>query len=171
MKFFLSCIFIAFNVACSSPRSENVTVNPTGNDTIVFRKGIDLVTGVKFTDSVQVLFYKNPDGDPKRYTRFFKNITVTDSSFTHSLLRSLDQPFQEYSQVKDCRSEGKMYLFQQSGNEPLQTIYFSTRCDSCCYVYYINNGMFYYMNISKELTQHLNSLRSKAKEPKPTATR
>lgn len=163
MKFFLAFLSVLSIIACGSPEQKNTTT--VSNDTVVFRKGIDLIPGIKFTDSVQVLFYKNPDGDPERYTRFFKNITVTDSSFSNTLLASLDQSFQEYSQVKNCRSEGKMYLFQKSGTDPLQTVYFSTRCDTCCYVYYIFNGRFYYMNMKDDLSKQLHSLRSKAKEP------
>lgn len=136
----------------------------TANDTLVFRKGLDLIPVVKQTDSVQILFYKDPDGDPKRYTRFFTHLSTTDSILTRTLLNSLDQSFQEYSQVKDCRSEGKMYLFKQGAEDPLQTIYFSTRCDSCCYVYYINNGLFYYMNMKDDLSQQLQILRTRARD-------
>lgn len=156
---YCSCIFLC-SCANNNTKADQELAPP--RDTVVLRKGLDIIPDVKFTDSVQVLFYKNPDGDPERYTRFYTHVTLTDSGFTKSLLNGLDQPFQEYSQVKNCRSEGKMYLFKQGGNDPLQTLYFSTRCDSCCYVYYINNGLFYYMNMNEDLSQQLKALRSKA---------
>jgi hypothetical protein len=159
MKLFVIFSFIFLLISCAN--NAKVDEVPATGDTVVFRKGLDFIPDVKFTDSVQVLFYKDPDGDPERYTRFYTHVTLTDSGFTKSLLNSLDQSFQEFSQVKNCRSEGKMYLFKQGGNDPLQTVYFSTRCDSCCYVYYINNGLFYYMNMSNDLSQQLKSLRGK----------
>jgi hypothetical protein len=166
MKFFSSIVIYGTCIFLFSCANNNTNINkeePPGSDTLVFRKGIDIIPDVKFTDSVQVLFYKNPDGDPERYTRFYTHVTLTDSGFTKSLLDGLDQSFREYAQVKNCRSEGKMYLFKQGGGDPLQTIYFSTRCDTCCYVYYINNGLFYYMNMNDDLSQQLKLLRSKAK--------
>lgn len=156
-----SCIFLLLGCANNAKVDKEQAAQ---GDTLVFRKGLDLIPDVKFTDSVQVLFYNNPDGDPERYTRFYTHVALTDSGFTKPLLNTLNQSFQEYSQVKDCRSEGKMYLFKQGGDDPLQTVYFSTRCDTCCYVYYINSGLFYYMNMSDELSQQLKTLRGKAKE-------
>lgn len=158
MKLFISCLIIAFAVACGDTKTE---VTDVKLDSIYLNRGIDLISVVKFTDSVQVLFYKDPDGDPERYTRFYTHAEVKDSGFASTVLNALDQPFQEYSRVKECRSEGKMYLFQQGIDDPLQTIYFSTRCDSCCYVYYIKNGQFYYMNMTDDLSQQLKSLRNK----------
>lgn len=150
--------------ACGSNTDSVEAKSDVSRDTVVFRKGLDLVPDVRYTDSAQMLFYKDPDGDPKRYTRFYTHLSLTDSGFIKPLLSSLDQSFQEYSQVKNCRSQGKIYLFKKGGEDPLQTVYFSTRCDSCCYVYYIRNGLFYYMNMTDELSEKLKGIRGKAKE-------
>lgn len=160
MKLFFTCILIACIVACGNIETK---VTDLKIERGLPDKAINLESVVRFTDSVQVLFYNDPDGDPERYTRFYTHAEVKDSGFTATVLNSLDQSFQEYSRVKECRSEGKMYLFRQGADDPLQTIYFSTRCDSCCYVYLIKNGLFYYMNMTDDLSTQLKTLRSKSK--------
>ena len=151
MRILLIMASIVFALtACNEAGKEKEDPNKT--DTLVLQNGIDLQPQMKNTDSVQALFFKDPDGDPERYTRFYAHFSTTDSGFIKPLLRGLNQPFQEFEQTKYCRSEGKIYLFKKGTDDPLQTIYFSTRCDTCCYVYYIRNGRFYYMNMNDELS-------------------
>ena len=141
--------------SCKEPGKQAGNGSQSGK--LVFQKGIDLQPQMKKTDSVQTVFYKDPDDDPERYTRYYYTINSIDTGFVNRVLRGLNQSFQELEKVKDCRSEGKMYLFKRGADDPLQTIYFSTRCDSCCYVYFIRHGRFYYMNMTDELSDLLNS--------------
>lgn len=124
---------------------------------------LDLVPEVKGFDSLQVLYYNNPDGDSLRYTRFFTYISSKDSALINAVLNNLRQPFQEHAQVQPCRSEGKIYLYK--GTNPVKTLYFSTRCNTCCHLYYIENGMFYYMDISPGAAELLNAYKASAIKP------
>jgi hypothetical protein len=163
-QLFITVSLFSVLTACNESGKKKDTDSTAG--TIKYVEGIDLQINMRETDSVQAIFYDDPDGDPERYTRFFKYTATTDTGFIRPLLRSIRQPFREYQAVKDCRSEGKAYLFKKGNDNPLQTIYFSTRCDSCCYVYFIKNGKFYYMNMTDELAVQLQQARSKSIVPK-----
>ena len=125
------------------------------------KKGLEAEPAIQKTDSLQILFYDDPDGDSLRYARFYSYTTSKDSVVINALLKDLDKPFEQLNQVKKCRSEGKLYLFAEK--EPLKTIYFSTRCDSCCYLYFIKDGAFLYFPLSKELNAILNEQKPQAK--------
>jgi hypothetical protein len=164
----LFAVIVMIFISCNNA-ADNKAATPAADSAapVALLKAIDLQPEMRGTDSVQALFYNDPDGDPKRYTRFFKVASTIDTGVVSPVLRSLDQSFQEYENVKDCRSEGKIYLFKKGVEDPLQTIYFSTRCDTCCYVYYIRNGRFYYMPMTTELDSTLKRIRQGAREPKP----
>ena len=114
-------------------------------------------------DSLQILYYDNPDGDSLRYTRYFKLVSTGNQSFIDALKKELEQPFQEEAEVRKCISEGKMYLYKNQ--EPFKTVYFSTRCDSCCYLYYIENGGFKYYNLSGSFSDSINKWKQYATTP------
>ncbi len=155
-------------ISCDDASKKDRETSEPGTAKLL--EGIDLQLNLRETDSVQAIFYNDPDGDPRRYTRFFRFTPTTDSAFIRPLLRSIAQPFQEYHTVKNCRSEGKAFLFKKGDENPLQTIYFSTRCDSCCYVYFIKDGRFYYMSMTDELTTQLKEARSRSVVPKVQST-
>jgi hypothetical protein len=118
-------------------------------------------------DSIELLYYKDPDGDSLRYTRFFTYLATKDSSVVNKLVRNLEQPFDKLSQVRRCRSEGKIYAHH---GKAVRTVYFSTRCDSCCYLYYIRNGEFFYFKLMDELREELKQKKSVSEEVKPEST-
>jgi hypothetical protein len=118
---------------------------------------------LKKTDSLQVLYFDNPDGDSLRYTRFYKYVDSKDSGLIGTLLSDLNQPFEKRNEVKNCRSEGKIFLYDEE--KPLKTIYFSNRCDSCCYLYYIQDGAFLYFPISSATSTALSFKKQKSKAP------
>jgi hypothetical protein len=127
------------------------------------KTGLEAEPSISLTDSIEILYYDNPDGDPERYTRFYKYTITTEQLIIDALLSELDQPFDENENAKSCRSEGKIYLF--NGQQALKTIYFSTRCDTCCYIYYIRNGKFFYFPISEKFSRELRGNRENAKSP------
>jgi hypothetical protein len=115
------------------------------------------------TDSVQVIYYDNPDGDSLRYTRYYKFTNASDSGFLSLLKTTLQQPVISRNEVMNCRSIGKMYLF--SKNDPVKTIYFSNREDSCRYLYFIQNGSFVYMELPANLETALIQKKRESKTP------
>jgi hypothetical protein len=115
------------------------------------------------TDSVQVIYYDNPDGDSLRYARYYKFTNATDSGFLSLVKTSLQQTVTSSYEVRNCRSIGKMYLF--SKNEPVKTLYFSNREDGCRYLYFIQNGNFVYMELPANLENALIQKKKESKTP------
>lgn len=142
----------------SSPANDSATIKNEVQQT-----GLGLIPEINGFDSLQVLYYDNPDGDPKRYTRFFTYISSNDSALINAINNNLDQPFQEHMEVKGCRSEGKIYLYKNS--DPVKTLYFSTDCSKCCHLYYIKNGLFYYMEIDPGFAELLSASKASAIKP------
>lgn len=151
--------------ACNNKKTNKVVDKDesTSSQVIKLSTGFDVEPKLGQVDSVQILYYDKPDGDSLRYTRFFKYVNLTDSFFIESMKEELKQSFTGKNEMDKCRSEGKMYLYHQQ--EIIKTIYFSTRCDKCCHLYFIKNGSFIYFNISVPFAHALNTLRKKAVMP------
>ncbi len=124
---------------------------------------VKLAPSMQHTDSVQIIYYNYPDGDSLRYTRFFKYTNATDTGFLSLIKQSLLQTISLKNEVKDCRSIGKMYLF--SHNDPVKTLYFSNRQDSCRYLYFIQDGNFVYLDLPENLEKSLIEKKRESKSP------
>lgn len=116
-------------------------------------------------DSMQVIYYDDPDGDSVRYTRYFTYATTTDTALFNNLANDIQQITDTLSTPRKCRSEGKMYVFAGKSDGPAKTLFFSTRCDTCCYLYYIKDGMFYYAGISESSVQKIKQIKASAVQP------
>ena len=114
---------------------------------------------------IEILYFKDPDGDSLRYTRYYTYLATADTGVVNKLSRNLEQPFEKLPAVKPCRSEGKIYIPQ--GGEAVKTIFFSTRCDSCCYIYQIKDGEFLYYKILPGLRDDLIKSKPLAEELSP----
>lgn len=114
-------------------------------------------------DSVEILYFKDPYGDPKRYTRYFTFNTVKEKQFTAQVSGFLDSNYIKQDTVKNCRSEGKMILHYP--REVYKILYFATKCDTCCYVYRIDNGVFLYYNLPDSLRGYLLKNKAYARDP------
>jgi hypothetical protein len=151
-------IVIAIVCLIGAAACNNNTPKATGKKQVV--KDSSVLGG---TDSLQVLYYNEPDGDSLRYTRFFRFTDVSDTATIRLLLQNVQQAKERREQVKPCRSEGKIYAYRNQ--EPVKTVYFSTRCDTCCYLYYIKDGAFYYHTLSSALRSTLTDLKKQSREP------
>jgi hypothetical protein len=129
----------------------------------VTKKVFDLEPALTGTDSLQVLFYDDPDGDSLRYSRFFTYTETTDTTQIGALLRELNQVYVQEPRARSCRSEGKLYLLK--GEDVLKTVYFSARQDSCRYFYFIRNGNFIYLPLTAAAENWLQARRKVAKKP------
>lgn len=172
MKTILFSILFVFGITACNNSENNNSISQVSDSAIfkneVLMTGLGLIPEIDGFDSLQVLYYDNPDGDPKRYTRFFTYISSNDSALINATINNLDQPFQEHMEVKGCRSEGKIYLYKN--NDPVKTLYFSTRCNTCCHLYYIKNGMFYYMEINPHLSELLHVYKASAIKPEKSTS-
>ncbi|HVG16166.1 MAG TPA: hypothetical protein VM935_14445 [Chitinophagaceae bacterium] len=149
---------------------NNNTVDSSGHknkpSTIPIKEkltGVDVEPLLEGADSLQILYYDNPDGDSLRYTRFFRYVNVTDSTFIVALKNGLRQTFIQKTEMIKCRSEGKMYVYKKQAI--IKTIYFATRCDRCCHLFFISNGSFLYFTLPETLSKELNTLKKDAVAP------
>ncbi len=159
-------IIICFVIlaGCNTKTSnKNVVSKNSATSSVSNITGVDVEPGLEGVDSLQILYYDNPDGDSLRYTRFFKYVNVIDSSFISALKNELKQPFNKKKGMIPCRSEGKMYLYSKQA--VIKTVYFSTRCESCCHLFFISNGSFIYFDLTGPFSERLKTLRGKAEMP------
>lgn len=155
-------------LSCNSNEKKQQTGSELTKDTTVKTSvptGLDLEPKLRKADSLQILYYDNPDGDSLRYTRFFQYIVTKDPTTINELLGNLSKPVEQRSEIKKCRSEGKIYIFGNQTEEPLKTIFFSTRCDTCCYLYYIKEGIFYYSPLSINFKNKLKENKALSRVP------
>lgn len=116
---------------------------------------------------LEILYFKNPDGDSLRYTRYYTYLQTDGTTVSNKLQRNLTQPFEKLAAIKPFRSEGKIYI--PKGQEAAQTVFFSTRCDSCGYLYFIKNGEFIYFKLAPSLREELIKRKASSVEPKAEA--
>jgi hypothetical protein len=165
-------ILIAIGIAsCGTNANEESNNNaPVEDANVAYYNSIRHLTGLQFqprvqrVDSVQIVYYKNPDGDAKRYARFYTEYNSNDTALINALKKSIDKHFVRIEKVKDCRNEGKFHFF--SAGNPMQTIYFANRGDSCNHLYFIQDGWFFYMDMDSATARLLKHYKSKAKTPR-----
>jgi hypothetical protein len=159
IHFILFSFFILASCG-DNQRSESIKEEPAPADSLTIITALQIEPQLAATDSLQLLFYNNPDGDSLRYTRYFKFVNTTDGELLKDVFDAVNQPVEQWNELKNCRSEGKIFLYGK--NDPLKTVYFSTRCDSCCYLYFIKDGTFFYfplpVKLRSELTRRKSSL-------------
>ena len=149
-------------LSCNAP----VKQDQTSNSFLTATNAIELDNRLLAADSMVVVFYKDPYGDDSlRYTRFYTQLSTTDTIDISLLLQNLNQPFAKFEQVKKCRSEGKIWCYAKG--KIFQTISFSTRCDDCCYIYLIKDGFFFYMKLGTALSERLTILKPLSKNMEP----
>lgn len=116
-------------------------------------------TRLKDIDSAVLVFYKDPYGeDSTRYTRYYTQASIRDPLRIPALDEQLNEPSIKEDK-RNCRGEGKIWCY--SKGKILQTIYFSTRCTDCCFLYLIRDGNFYYSKITPSFTNWLKDQKSK----------
>jgi hypothetical protein len=151
--------------ACTNQPDEQKLKEESGSSVpdVELLNGLTLPPGLKEADSMQVIYYDDPDGDTLRYTRYFTYVNSSDTAELNPLKQSLNAPPTPEDRLRNCRSGGKIYFYK--GEEVAKTVYFSTRCDICCHLYYIHNGHFYYFNIEEGAKGKLKEMRGRAKKP------
>ena len=164
LRFFF-CPFLLFCLlACGNETANDRTAKTDrGTDTLATKRIRDLEPSLFAADSVQVLFYDDPDGDSLRYSRFFMHTEIADTAHIRSLLNELNQVYVQEPVARACRSEGKLYLLR--GEDILKTVYFANRGDSCRYFYLIKDGAFFYFPQTDAAASWLSKQRKAAQKP------
>jgi hypothetical protein len=153
---------ILFTASCKESGKQNNN-EPAPVTAKIAQTGFEHTPALRSTDSLQIIFYDNPDGDSLRFNRFFTYTNVGDTAAIHLLMEELDKPASLQTAVKKCRSEGKIYAYAKG--EPVKTLYFGTRTADCTYLYYIKDGNFIYLNLSNAFNSYLQQQKRKAIKP------
>ena len=154
----LSLIFFS----CDENKRQNATPLEDVSSKVapVVQTGIDTEPKLLSADSIQIIYYDDPDGDTLRYSRFFSYVNTSETAILEALLKTFRTPAAGVHQAKKCRSEGKMYLLH--GEAPVKTVYFSTKAEECSYLYFIKDGLFYYFPLPEAIEAILKGQKVKA---------
>jgi len=130
--------------ACNNTSKQNPSITTAEvADTVKLLSISALDARLADTDSVAILFYKDPHGtDSLRYTRYYTQYNSNNSNVIKTLLANLNDATVKLEKMKPCRSEGKMWIFKKG--QIFQTIYFSSKDANCSFLYIIKDGFFYY---------------------------
>src|SRR5688572_8782882 len=146
-----------------------VPVQKPVNGKAGIENGISLDNRFEQTDSIVVVFYKDPFGaDSLRYTRYYTQVTSTGMEDIAIMLEQLKGEFLQEEKRDNCRNEGKIWCF--AGGKVFQTLYFNTSCDHCCHVLLLKNGNYYYGIVSNSFSKWLAGKKILTKEPASLTT-
>jgi len=152
-------IFATVTGGCANSSSET---KKEGTSTL--QTGFELDARFHVTDSLVVVFYKDPYGaDSLRYTRYYTQLDTRDVNDVQVFQQQVKTSFKKEEIRKHCRGEGKIWCYSQG--RVFQTLYFSTRCPDCCYVMLIREGNFYYGAISDDFDNWLKQLKPRSIDP------
>lgn len=165
VRFILITVFSSFLLhGCGNPQSGDKSSAATNADSVrLITTGIDLAPALAETDSVAILFYKDPfGGEPDRYTRYYTQFNTATDSVIQQLKTNLAETYRKDT-LRQCRSEGKIFCFVKG--KPVQTIYFTHQSEACYHLYFIHTGRYYYLPFEKSLEARLRQLKQEAWEP------
>jgi hypothetical protein len=163
MKYYLIVVLIGCLIACGTKQQKPLDANEAYYESIKHLKAREFEQRFNNNDSAHFILYDNPDGDPKRYTRFYKEFGAKDTTMLQILAAGCNKSFIRLEKIKPCRSEGKIHFFEQG--KPKQTLYFSNRGDSCNHLYFIKDGWFYYMDMDSTTSGLIKKIRPLVKKP------
>lgn len=128
--------------------------------------GFQLDERLAAADSLVIVFYDDPySEDSLRYTRFYKQVSLFGKEAVSPLMPQLNMTFNK-EEKRACRTEGKIWCFTKG--KVFQTLYFSTKCEDCCFVYMIRDGNLYYSKITADFMAWLAGWKPQATVP-PTS--
>ena len=155
---FICLLVILGCISCNAPAKKTEPVNPF----LTATNGMELDKRFLTADSLVFVFYKDPyGGDSLRYTRYYSQVSTIDTNDIALLRQNLTKAFAKFEKVKKCRSEGKIWCYSK-GNI-FQTVSFATRCNDCCFVYFIKDGFFFYTALDTVLADRLSALKPLSK--------
>jgi len=156
------CMLLLF--ACNNNTDNKQTTRSAEvADTVKLVSIAELDNRLAAADSLVILFYKDPHGtDSLRYTRYYAQYNTTDTLLLADLKDNLTDATVKLEKIKNCRSEGKIWVFKQG--QIFQTIYFSSKNAECSFLYIIKDGFFYYAAMPYGFAVQLKSLQKKAIE-------
>ena len=117
--------------------------------------GKELMPDMKQTDSVEILFFKNPENQ-----RFYTYLPVKDKEFIYDLVTDVSG---EVQPENPCIKEGKIYCFKNG--QIFNTIFFAYADPECSFLRFIKNGKLYYFSMSESIKKNLIEYKQLAWEP------
>jgi len=120
------------------------------------QSALDLDPRLKNIDSLVIVYYDDPFGeDSLRYTRYYKQVNAVPGDSLFGQLKGTHLQ----GEKKTCRGEGKIWCYKEG--KIVQTLYFSTRCEECCFLYLIRDGNFYYSRANPVFLSWLSSQKAR----------
>lgn len=160
---FIFCIMITVSCDDQSTPEKNV-LEPYGQNVTDSARALSQIEpALLAADSLQILYYDDPDGDSLRYSRYFRYTIATDTVVINALKEDFKQQSEMQNALRNCRAEGKIYLYGK-GKE-LKTVYFSGKPGACGFLYIIRNGNFYYVSLGKSFKNILQQQREMSVNP------
>jgi hypothetical protein len=155
---FLFIILVCLCCACQNQTGSKKidTASPLAREIDARWQGID---------SMVIVFYDDPYGmDSLRYTRFYTQWTTQRADYMQSLQSQLSEQYERKMMRDSCRGEGKIWCF--SNGKIRQTLYFNIGAQwTCRYVYWINDGQFFYHKPLPGFLELLQLAKPLAKKP------
>ena len=151
IAFIVFCSWLLSN--CSDTGNKKAASSERSTQETIANKVNDIEPSLFRADSLQIIYYDDPDGDSLRYSRYFTYTETGDTGTIKTFLRTINQAYVQQAKTRGCRSEGKLYFLK--GEDILKTVYFSTGNDSCSYFYFIKDGSFIYLPLAQAAKQLL----------------
>ena len=148
---------------CADTENKKTVSEEKGTQETIAKKVSEIEPSLFEADSLQIIYYDNPDADSLRYSRYFTYMETGDTNTIKTLLGAINQVYVQQAKTRQCRSEGKLYFLK--GEDILKTVYFSTGNDSCSYFYFIKDGSFIYLPLVHQAKQLLTGNRKEARKP------
>lgn len=173
MKRFLLLVVICIGwQACQEPSSKGaapypveVNSDPRTEPRLFFQ--VDSL--LPRVDSVVAVFFDDPFGpDSLRYTRYYKQTEIKDSSAIQGFIQPLNVAVTASETKRNCRIEGKIWCY--ANRRLVQTLYWSGGTGDCRFQYLIRDGLFYYVHLTPSQQQLLEKWKQLSVKP-PTDTR
>lgn len=165
----LRIVFVVFSLsallACGGgepgvAKRDSTDVSP--KDSVAQKVDEKVFVPATIQGPIEILYFKKPFTDSVRYTRYYMLAQTTDTVFFAQLRSAIQQRYDKLDAHRKCLSEGKIQI--PLGGDAFKVVYFSRGETGCPYLYLIQEGMFYYFEMPRELDMHLNELEKQSKE-------
>lgn len=153
MKYLISISVLLLSAGCGTAvKQENPEVPQNPSSAIAADHRL------ADADSLVMVFYDDPFmADSLQYTRYYQQVSKTDSGGIRMLVDHFKQPVRIREKPLPCRNEGKIWMFREG--KIFQTVYFACSKPGCSFLFFIKDGRFYFTAPGPALVHWLRSSR------------
>ena len=153
MKQLVSFSILLLSLGCGTAGKQE---NPEGTQRKASAREAD--HRLAEADSLVMVYYDDPFmADSLQYTRYYHQISKTDSGEIRMLAAHFQQQVRVQEKPMPCRNEGKIWMFRKG--KIFQTVYFAFSKPGCSFLFFIKDGRFYFTAPDPALIQWLRNSR------------